>query len=1048
MLLVLFAGPGSSQPVYFRHYQVEDGLANNTVFSVFQDSRGFMWFGTKEGLNRFDGSVFKTFGIIQEQQPGIKEFVYSIDEGIHNTLWVGTRLGLYEFDPRTETFTQLPTSLGNEILNVYADGKGNIWFTANLKLFRYNESDKTTRHYNLKAPNELKISAICSTNDRTVLVGSVNRKLFRYDSLKDSFLCITPQVPADQKNGGGLNKILCTSSGEILIGTTSGLQLFNPVNNNYYPLTGYPLQNKPIYVRDILFFSEDEYWVASETGIYSVNLRTRQLKTLRLEDSNPYSLSDNAVYALFKDNEGGIWCGTYFGGVNYYHSRHSYFQKYFHRNDNEKSLSGNAIRELCADEKGNLWIGTEDAGLNKLNVQTGDITRFPSPGVTASTNIHSLLIDRNELWVGTFQQGLDVIDINTGKRLRHYNAEPATNGLRSNFIISSCKTRSGDMLFGTSQGIQRYQRESGKFVLAPGFPEYVYVFSLYESREGIIWAGTIGTGLYFFNPKTGETGNFRYDASDSTSLSSNSVCGIFEDSQQNLWISTEGGGLCLLKKTDSSFKRFNTGSGLPSNMIYKVLEDKNGKLWVSTSNGLAWYDPVPDTWKIFTKAHGLLTSQFNYSSGYSGADGKLFFGSVKGLVSFNPNLVMPGESSPNVYITSFQVNNQELVINGTDLKRSISFTDSISLTYDQSSFSIGFAALTYIANDMTKYVYRLDGLDKSWTYLPANRKVYFTGLPPGKYTFRTRTVGEDEKEQNKETRLFIHILPPWWLSPVAYFAYVIGTLVLIYALVSAYHRRQKERHLRKLALFNVEKEKEIYKAKIEFFTNVAHEIRTPLTLIKGPLEMVIDKVGEQPAIKKSLRSIERNTERLLTLTDQLLDFRKTENQGFSLSFVKVDVVRLVKEDFLAFSEAAQKKSLKFEIELPENNFAAFIDIEAFHKIIANLVGNAVKYADSNVLLKVSTPAEEQGSFCIEVYNDGPLIPWHLREKIFEPFFRINTMEEPGSGIGLPLARALTQLHNGSLELKQAEDQLNIFVLTLPIHQKVEFKLNTLQKKAT
>lgn len=1041
LLLPWYASIASGQPVYFRHYQVEDGLANNTVFSIFQDSRGFMWFGTKEGLNRFDGVSFKTFDMKQGQQD-VKEFVYCISEGIHQTLWMGTRKGLYEFDPRTEKFALLDSTKGGEILDVKSDGKGKIWFTSDLRLYCYDEGKRRLRHYPLES---FKIAAICLEKGQPVWACSLNGYLFRYDPEQDTFHCINRTLLPDEQRPNEINRVYSTAAGPLLIGSIGGLTAYDPARNTYRPLLGLPVQQKPVYVRDILPFSENEYWIASESGIYSIDLKTGQTVHMQQQDGDPYAISDNAAYTLFKDKEGGVWCGTYFGGLNYYHSRHSYFKKYF-RSSDPHSLSGNAVRELCADGEGHLWIGTEDAGLNRLNMQTGEVTRFSGTETVSSTNIHALLIDGNELWVGTFQQGLDVLDRHTGKRLRHYNAAPTVNGLQSNFIISACRTRTGEMLFGTSHGIYRYQRRTDRFELAKGFPESIYVFCLYEDQAGVIWAGTIGHGLYFYNPKTGATGNFVYDVRNPQGLSSNSVSGISEDSEQQLWISTEGGGVCRLDKDRYHFTRFNTDSGLPGNMVYKVLEDKNKQLWISTSRGLARYNPARNSWKIYTQAHGLLTDQFNYSSGYRDSSGTLYFGSVRGLISFNPGFAATNKINPSVYITSFQVQNQELPVGSAMLPRAISFMDTIRLKYDQSSFAIGFAALTYIASDMTPYACQLAGVDKDWIYLPGNRKVYYTDLSPGDYLFSVRTANSEGDWLNEERQLLIRIAPPWWLSSIAYGFYLLLALTLIYAGVSAYHRRQKEKHRRKLALFEQEKEKEIYKAKIEFFTNVAHEIRTPLTLIKGPLEMVIDEAGEQPKIKKSLKSIERNTERLVALTDQLLDFRKTENQDFSLSFVQVNVPRLVQANYHAFTHATQQKSLTFNLELPEKSFYAFVDTEAFHKILSNLISNAVKYAAGKVVIAIAMPSAD--TFRIAISNDGPLIPWALREKIFEPFFRIAATDQPGSGIGLSLALALTQLHNGTLELQQDAGGMNLFVLSLPIHQQIEFKLNSIQKKTT
>lgn len=1030
-----------SQPIYFRHHQVEDGLANNTVFSVFQDKRGFMWFGTKEGLSRFDGTSFKTFDIKYNGQI-IKEFVYCIEEGTLQTLWIGTRKGLFEFDPKTEKFTLIDPTANTEILNIKSDKKGYLWFTSNLHLYCYNEQKRIVRRYNIDDKKPAKIADICINENQELFVATLDGYIFNFDSTNDTFHCINVPLRRNQTQET-VNKIYTTHSGNVLIGTVRGLSYYDTKYGTYKTLLGAGLQSEPVFVRDIVPFSKDVYWVASESGIYIINLKTGQLHNIRQQDSNPYTISDNAVYALYKDKEGGIWCGTYFGGINYYHERHSYFKKYF-RNNDTNSLSGNAIRELSGDEAGNLWIGTEDAGLNKLNIHTGVITHFPAPKTISSTNIHALLIDGDKLWVGTFQQGLDVLDIKTGKRLRHYNANQKS-GLKSNFIISACKTQNREVLLGTGRGIYRYLPKTDRFAAAKEFPENSYVFCLYEDHSGVIWAGTIGQGLYFYDPTTGEKGNFRQDTYHN-SLSNNSVCGIFEDSNHNLWISTEGGGVSKLDKDRKTFTHFDTNTGLPSNMIYKVIEDKNKKIWLTTSRGLVLHDPKKNSWKIFTKEHGLPTDQFNYSSSYRDPAGTLYFGTVKGLISFDPNLATQQSTNFPIYITSFQVNNQEIPVDASSMPYSISFTDTIKLQYFQSSFSIGFAALSYIAPNITRYAYKMDGVDSNWTYLSANRKVYFTDLPPGDYIFKIKAADNNGNWPDKETNLLIKISPPWWLSTPAYVAYLTGALLLILLLINSYHNFQKRKNKRKQEIFEQEKEKEVYKAKIEFFTNVAHEIRTPLTLIKAPLELAIDEAENQLSIKRNLKKIERNTERLVTLTNQLLDFRRTENQDFSLSFVKVNVVRIIIDIWNSFASETQKKSLSANVVLPEKSFQASIDIEAFEKIMINLIDNAVKYAENIVEIRVLHP-DGKDTFQIEVSNDGILIPLSLREKIFEPFFRINANRQ-GSGIGLPLARSLAQLHNGHLELGLTDGSMNIFILTLPVHQRIEFNLKSLNKKTS
>lgn len=1030
------------QPVYFRHYQIEDGLANNTVFSLFQDSRGFMWMGTKEGLNRFDGTTFKAFDMKLDNDPEVKEFVFSIDEGSQGTLWVGTRKGLYAFDPRTEHFTLIPHTRDHEILKIRSDGRDKVWFIADLDLYCYDEATRETRPIDL-APGQ--ITALASGPEGSIWVGAVGGSLFHFDADRHRFDCINCTVHDEKARPREVTHIYPLPDGQLLIGTMHGLTRYAPHTGHYYALLGKEAHGAAVYVRDILPFSNRAYWVASESGIHQIDVWSGERTEMRHRDSDPYSISDNAVYALFRDREGGIWCGTYFGGVNYYHPSHATFKKYF-RTDDPQSLSGNAIRELCPDSRGNLWVGTEDAGLNRLDLRTGEVTHFPAPASVSSTNIHALLLDGDELWVGTFQQGLDVLDVRTGRRKRHYHAGQNGKGLRSNFIISSCRTQSGELLFGTSRGIHRYRRSADTFELAPGFPATSYVFCLYEDRSGVLWAGTIGTGLYSYNPRNGQTGHYLADSRNESGLSSNSVCGIFEDSYGNLWVSTEGGGLCQLDRERKHFTRHNTATGMPSDMVYAVLEDQQQQLWVSTSRGLTCYSSASGRWKTFTTAHGLLTDQFNYSSAYRDTSGTLYFGSVKGLVSFQPSQLEAEAADPPVYITSFQVHHQELPVAGPQLLHAIAFTDTVRLRYDQSSIAIGFSALTYTAPAMTPYLYRMEGVDNDWTYLPTNRKVYFTGLAPGDYLFRARTAGSSAA--NEQT-LLIRVAPPWWLSPWAYLAYAVALSGLIYRLVSAYRRRQHEKHRRRLAYLEQEKEKEIYKAKIEFFTHVAHEIRTPLTLIRGPLEMVMDEADGQETLQKNLRSIERNTERLVTLTDQLLDFRKTESQGYSLNFVKVNVPQCLEDLCRPFSAAAAQRGVALHIDMPARNFHAFVDWEAFRKIVDNLIGNAVKYAERQITVRLRAPSRAHtASFRIEVSNDGPAIPPALSEKIFEPFFRIGAVQQPGSGIGLSLARSLANLHHGTLELAPAGDCVNTFVLVLPKHQEIEFDLSTFKKKSS
>lgn len=1044
VLLMAITTPLYSQSYSFIHYQVENGLSNNSVLCSLQDQQGFLWLGTKDGLNRFDGYSFKVFRYDPGHPGSIgSNVVLQLYEDSKGTLWIGADKGLYKYDPTTESFHLLQGTAGREIRSILEDARGNLWFISDNTL--YKQQKNTGKLQPFSGPQYFFANTLCNSPDGSLWVATGNGTIEKFDPGNDSFTSYPVFNKSAPTSSHWIEKIMATPEGQLLIGTSKqGLKLFDIQSATYEDILTYNTDKTEIYVRDFIQYKDSEYWIATESGIFIYDLKSRQSINLQKKYNDPYSISDNAIYTFCKDQEGGIWAGTYFGGVNYFPRQYTSFEKFFPR-PGENSLSGNAVREICPDHYGNLWIGTEDAGLNKLCLATGVITSFKPTSTRqgiSNTNIHGLLVQGDTLWIGTFDHGLDVMDIKTGKVLRHYVAGPGEHELKSNFIYNILRTSAGDLLIATSRGMYRYNPVSKDFTTIRQVPDYIFYLAIFEDSKGTIWAGTYRDGIYFFHPGSNQKGLYVHDTADSTSLSNNRVNRIFEDSNGSIWFATDG-GLCKLNADRKTFKTYTTKNGLPSDLILGMLEDGHKNLWVTTSRGLACFSLLTEKIKVYTKANGLLSDQFNYNSAYKDKDGRMYFGSVKGLISFIPSDFIKSQFTPPVYITGFQVYNKELDINKGQpaLKKSVTFTDTITLAHDQSSFSIDFAALSYTSPATTEYAYKMEGLDNDWTNLETNRKAYFTKLSPGNYTFKVKAANSSGVWNNQPRLLTIKILPPFWASIPAYLLYVLMAGVLIYYLLYSYHKRINEKNKRQLLLFEHEKEKEIYQAKIQFFTNLAHEIRTPLTLIKGPMEKIIKKADEVPQIKNNLLIMERNTDRLLRLTNQLLDFRKTEIHHFYLSFVKTNIGEVLNELYINFRPAAEQKSLHFELNIMSPGFYAYVDAEAFHKILSNLIGNAIKYASSKVYINLLPIAPEEDHFTILIKNDGPLIPAEMKEKIFEPFFRLKETEsQSGTGIGLSLALSLTTLHKGSLKLYPIEQELNIFALTLPIRQEIEFNL--------
>ncbi len=1036
---------------YFRHYTNEEGLSHNTVYCSIQDKRGFMWFGTKDGLNRFDGHTFKCYKHEKNDEKSVRSnYITSLHEDADGLIWVGTNTGLCCYDPNTDDFTNLDSLFNHreEIGDLKTDSRGNLWIQTYSGLYRYNKEENLLKFY----PSQIYFTPlrICVGSSCETWFTSAEKSIYRYNYKNDTFSKYEVLTPREKSSFSGILSIVDAKEHGLLIGTEIfGLKRFNPNTETvetFLEETG--SDNRPILVRTILPFSEDEFYIGTESGLYIFNIRTKEVQNFRKSLNDPYAIRDNAIYSLTKDMEGGVWIGTYFQGLSYLPNEYTPFEKYFDRG-NDNCLKGNVVREIVGDKSGNIWIGMEDAGLNKFNPQTGKFTHF-SPNSTSGNvsglNLHGLMVDGNRLWIGYFDHGVDVFDTQSDKIIKRFEAGYKPGDLKTNFVITIFRMPDGKVLLGTISGVYQYNPETGLFSYLSDMAPNSFVYNFCEDHNGTFWISTLNNGL-FYKKKDGTTGNYKHNESDPGSISSNAVSNVFEDSQYRLWITTRGEGFGRLDTETGQFKWYTTKNGLPSNFVYKILEDSKGDLWITTSNGLLCFNPETETIKRYSTADGLTNNQFNYNSGYKDKFGKMYFGTINGMIAFVPESFRKSDFNPPVYITGFEVFNEELVPKDEKGSRqSILYADKIELPYDKSTFTIDFAALSFTSPDMNEFRYILDGIDKQWTYLKTHRKAYYTNLPPGEYLFRLKaTNGNGEwMEQEKTLRIIIH--PPVWRTGWAYLLYFILAGFAVYTVLKFYTQRIKLQNKLKLEKMEDLKQQELLNAKISFFTHIAHEIRTPLTLIKGPLDRIM-KSERDASDKESLEIMQKNTNRLLDLTNQLLDFRKAEMEGMKLNFTPVDVAGLLKETYIRFTPVATEKRLSFNLKSEPEEYEAIVDREALTKILSNLFTNALKFAEKEIT--VSLHAGETDFFEIRVNSDGPLVPAEIKEKIFELFFRAEDYRyglvttPKGTGIGLYLGRLLAELHNGVLYLDVTERAFNSFVLRLPKRQEVSVSLKAM-----
>jgi signal transduction histidine kinase/ligand-binding sensor domain-containing protein len=1010
-----------------------------------QDNMGFMWFGTRDGLNRFDGHDFKVYNFSgHKYESNGNNFVHAIHLDQSGVLWIGTEKDLYKYEARMDSFIHVLSSNSYPLNEIVSDRNNNVWFIAGGVLNKYSTKKKIVKRY--EPESFFKAESLCLAPDGVLWVASSNGTLERYYASKDSFQSFNLFSHSNRGNGW-IEKIHCAKNGEIFIGTVkTSFKIFDTKTFTYKDISLCEKQDN-LFVHSFLESSPNELWIGTETGVFIYNRATGESRKLQKRLTDQYSLSDNVIYTFCEDKEGGIWVGTYFGGINYYPEQYAPFEKYYYKS-NENSLSGNVVREIRQDKLGNLWIGTEDGGLNKLD-SNGVFAHFKPDETTNSISYicaHSLLPLGNKLWVGTYEHGLDVLNINTGRIEKHYRQSRET-GLTNNFPFCFYETRKGEILVGSISGIYSFDSNRDYFRPLEGFSQNSWYMCIAEDCEGTIWTGVSGKGVYYVNKENGSRGNYSFDPSDETSIASNKVNTIFEDSKKRLWFATEN-GLCRWNAASKNFKRYGTNNGFPTNFILSILEDEKKQLWISTTKGLVCFNPETEKTSVYTIANGLLSDQFNFSSAFKDKNNKMYFGSAKGLVAFYPSGFRQSNFSPPILLTGLQINNQEVGIdlNGSPLTKALMYADHITLKHNQSSFSIAFAVLTYTAPEMVQYAYKLEGLSDHWINLDNNRKIFFNDLPAGSYTLNIKSTNSSGVWQQQQAKLMIRVLPPWWKSWWAYTLYSIVMLSFVAYLLLSYHKRIEEKNKRRIELLELAQEKELVrlevakgkehiKSKVDFLTNVAHEIRTPLTLIKIPLRKIIQKTSEIPDVQKSLKIVSNNTNRLIELTNQLLDFRQLEINEFHLTFTKENISELINEACQSFKGLADEKNLNISINGTEKSVYAFIDLEAFTKIIYNLLSNAVKYGNESVEINLLPYLKNHQTFSLIVENDGHIIPFELKEKIFEPFFRIReTKMEKGTGIGLTLARSLAELHKGELILEPPQNGMNIFSLTLPVYQ--------------
>lgn len=1017
---------------YFKNIGVDMGLSHNMVYAILQDRQGFMWFGTQEGLNRFDGVSFKVYKKELLKEGGLKnDAIFALMEDTEGKIWIGTDNGISLYDPKYDLFTDLELVVADGkpsagvVRSILSDKENNVWLTLDNKGVFKVDSEKNVSFYSLEEYlGNGGIRDILFDMDDNLWIATYQQGLLKMDvnTGETTQILLTERLKEAQDNN--INRLCLLDSETLLLGTGYGLLKYDLRRDNFNMFISKNRLGKKIFVRDIYIDKDNQIWLGTETG-GCIYLETGEcIAYFDHRQNDIYSLSDNAVHSIYQDREGDMWLGTFFGGVNYFTKAHALFEKYYPIMG-PNNIKGKSISEFCEDSDGNIYVGTEDKGLFHFNPGT---KTFKSEKISAD-NIHALCYDNDKLWVGSFSEGLFVMDLHSG-RVKNYLNTSSEESLSDNNVYSIYKDYKGTVWVGTMTGLHRYNPKTDTFVRIKDRMITSQVNDILEDFDGKLWFATIGQGLFSYDYNGGVWEHIESVVEGDTVRGRKIIC-LLEDKSHKLWLGTEGTGLvCLDKKTKIAVKNYTVTEGLPNNVIYRLVEDTDGSIWGSTNYGLFCLKPDSSI-RRYTYSDGLLGNQFNYKSGIKSKSGKIYFGGIKGFVAFNPNDLVPNAKSPNIVFNSFQLNNNEISVGGEEglLECAITHTDRLELPYNKSTFSLGFAVLDYNYPNDALCAYKLEGWDMDWISVKQLRRITYSNLSSGNYLLRVRMADKDGNWLDNEASIKINVLPPFYLTIWAFIIYVLLIIGVSYSIYRLQVKRVKLRNEKMFELIQRKKNKELYDAKIAFFTNITHEIRTPLSLIKLPLEEIMKKIKKTDEFYDNLEIIQKNTDRLLKLVNELLDFRRVEAKDIRVSFIHVDLVEVIRNTMKRFIPTAKLQQIEFVETLPDSGLFADVDVEIFTKILSNLFNNALKHSSAYIKVELSVVED---MFYLGVSNDGERIPKEQIERIFEPFVKLDE-NSLGAGIGLAFVRSLVESHNGRIFV-EPESEDTTFVLVMPLSQ--------------
>ncbi len=1097
----------ASSDLQFEHLTMADGLSRNDVNCIMRDSRGFMWFGTNDGLNKYDGYHFIVYKANEPDNIGGSD-IQCIIEDSDSDIWIGTRRnGLILYNRFQDTFTGfLPDTSEENILSasfirtIYQDSDQKLWIGTDNGIYQFDKQYQQFSSFSHDSKNATSLShntvyAISEDYKKRLWVATANG-LNLFD--RKTGTCVryfhNPQNTTDQ----GSNLVRCLypdASGNLWIGTYSGgLFQFNPDLNLkkhfIHSNTKNSISNNTILC--VTGDTEGNIYIGTENGGLNVyNIRSESFKSYYFNIDDQTAISSNSIYSLYYSDDDILWAGTFNGGVNF-SSKHT--RRIRHYLAKQGGLNNPYILSLCEDHRGNIWIGTDGGGLNYFDRKNETFKYFihdeENIKSISSNAVTAVYEDRfYNLWVGTYRGGLDLFNPKTEDFIHFRHNPDDSTSIQHDYVQTIYEDRQDVLYIGTFNGLDILNRKTNSFIHHPEIMSGVLCVE--EDKQGNIWLGTYD-GVRYIDKQTKDVTYFSHEFGDIDKTVPSIPNTIFKDSGENIWIGTTEGLYRFVAETQK-FMKCVIQPDQSNIFIHDIAEDKDGNLWIGSNPGIyklegAALNPEDILNVVDLGVHDGIKSLFRTQSG------EIVFGGNYGLNVFSPEDIKENSLAPPVVFTNLKIMNQDVGISSHNsiFQHLVNETKYLKFSHKHSVITFEFAALNYIQPEKNQYAYFMEGFDKDWNFVGNKRSATYTNLNPGEYVFRIKGSNNDGKWNSEGASIKIKIIPPLWKTKWAYTIYFLILVSLVYFARRIQLNRLRMEHELELEHLHAEKLEELDQLKSQFFSNITHEFRTPLTLIMGPVQQLLS--GDLNAqLKEQYEIILRNSKKLYQLINQILELSKLEAGSVSLHTRKVNLVSELQRHLSYFSALAELKQIhvnfhvngKFEID--EEEIPVYIDEEKIEKVVYNLISNAIKFTPENgqifvyinesrcliesmqsqltssseeipllnkfgklisgkkssALSAMNSKAYPDGFVEIIVKDTGIGIPPESIDRVFDRFYQAEsykTQKYEGSGIGLALTKELVELHSGTIEAVSHSGEGAMFQIRLPLgckHLKTE-----------